>query len=109
METFSSNTRQTWVCRLAFVADMLARILAFVSSLLTASMINFLTSIKVYSISTQIYNNCEDFECYLFLTYAIVGSYPHPKGCELATAYLLNAFPVGFIEEPVGECDDGVP
>ena len=21
----------------------------------------------------------------------------------------LNAFPVGFIEEPVGECDDGVP
>lgn len=27
-------------------------------------------------------------KCYLFLTFAIGGSYPHPKGCELATAYL---------------------
>ena len=28
---------------------------------------------------------------YLFLTFAIGGSYPHHKGCELANAYLSPA------------------
>lgn len=33
-------------------------------------------------------------KCYLFLTFAIGGSYPHPKGCVLATAYLSIEYPV---------------
>lgn len=40
-------------------------------------------------------------KCYLFLTFAIGGSYPHPKGCELATAVLSRGFYLFFL--PVGQ------
>ena len=43
-------------------------------------------------------------KCYLFLTFTLGGSYPHPKGCELVTAYLSSPLWKSLMRNCTGAC-----